>query len=106
MWNKGSILDPGMLSSYVENPTDCRFEGQDADEKILLLLRAHPITNLPWIFMAIIFFLLPFGLPFITTALLLIGINISVIPDTIMTSFLIINYLLRYIKYIITESKC
>ncbi len=83
-----------MALAYIENPNDCRFEGQDDDEEILLLLRAHPITNLPWMLFSAIIFFIPFGLPFISKMLLLIGIDISVIPDTIMTAFLIINYLL------------
>lgn len=83
-----------MTSAFIENPTNYSFEGQDPDEEILLLLRAHPITNIPWMFLAAIIFLAPFGLSFISHALLTIGIDISVIPDTIMTAFLIINYLL------------
>lgn len=83
-----------MFSSYIENPTDCRFEGQDKDEKILLLLRAHPITNIPWIVMATVIFFLPFFLPLVSKILLLIGFNLNIIPDTILTAFLIINYLL------------
>lgn len=83
-----------MFSSYVQNPTDCRFEGQDPDEKILLLLRAHPITNISWIVLALILFLLPFGLPIISKLLLSIGFDLSLVPERILTSFIIIDYLL------------
>ncbi len=84
-----------MFPAYVENPTDCRFEGQDPDEKILLLVRAHPVTNIPWISLATVIFLIPFSLP-VTSGLLtsFIGFNLYSIPDTILSSFLIINYLL------------
>ena len=80
-----------MFTSYLENPTDCRFEGQDQDEKILLLLRAHFITNLKWIVPAVLLFLLPF---FVPTMFLLINFDLSVVPITYGIVFLLINYLL------------
>ncbi len=80
-----------MFSSYVENPENCNFEGQDENEKILLLLRAHPITNIPWIFFAILLFFTPFVVP---GFLPYIGINLDFIPQSYSMTFLIINYLL------------
>lgn len=79
-----------MFSSYVENPQDCRFEDQDPDEKILLLLRAHPITNFRWIFPAILLFLAPF---FIPEAFLLLNLDLSMMPPSFAIVFLIITYL-------------
>lgn len=81
-----------MFPAYLENPINCRFEGQDPTEKILLLLRAHPVTNIPWIFFATIFFLIPFFVPKITSSFL--GFNLNLIPDVYLTAFLIIDYLL------------
>lgn len=80
-----------MFSSYIEHPINCRFEGQDTDEKILLLLRAHPITNLKWIISAILLFLGPF---FVPTVLRFLNLDLSTIPQTFAIVFLIINYLL------------
>lgn len=80
-----------MFPAYEENPQNYRFEGQDLDEKILLVLRAHPITNLSWIIPSILLFFLPFILPAI---LLSAGINLSFLPGTYDIVFLIINYLL------------
>ena len=80
-----------MFSAYIENPTGCRFEGQDTDEKILLLLRAHPITNLRWIIPAVLLFLVPF---FIPIGLRFLNLDFSTIPQTFAIVFLIINYLL------------
>lgn len=80
-----------MFPSYIEHPRNCKFEGQDGDEKILLMLRAHPITNLAWIITAILIFLLPF---LVAWLLPILGVNLSFIPQTTKTSFLIINYLL------------
>lgn len=80
-----------MFPSYAEHPVDMRFEGQDEDEEILLLLRAHPITNLSWIIGAVLIFLLPFFIPKI---LQLLNYNLSFIPESFIILSLIINYLL------------
>ena len=80
-----------MFPAYLENPTNCRFEGQDVDEKILLLLRAHPVTNLSWIIPAILLFLAPF---FIPSLFQLVNLDLSMIPGPFEIVFLIINYLL------------
>ena len=80
-----------MFPAYIENPTNCRFEGQDAEEKILLLLRAHPITNLSWIIPATLVFFVPFLISWI---LLFLNLNIPPIPESFVIVFLIINYLL------------
>lgn len=80
-----------MFNAYVENPEDCFFEGQDPNEKILLLLRAHPITNIPWIVLSIIIFIIPF---FAQRISLFFGFDLNVFPQTYLLIFLIINYLL------------
>jgi hypothetical protein len=36
-----------------------RFEGEEEGEKVLFVLRAHPITNLPWILLVILLLLIP-----------------------------------------------
>lgn len=80
-----------MFPSYIENPQGYHFEGQDLDEKILLLLRAHSITNLSWIIPAILLFLLPFFLPKFATV---IGFDVFALPEAFIVLLLIINYLL------------
>ena len=80
-----------MFNAYIQNPQNHQFEGQDPNEKILLLLRAHPITNIPWIFLSILLFLLPFFAPGIT---LFFGFNLNSVPQTFLLIFLIINYML------------
>ena len=64
------------------------------DEKILLLLRAHPITNLKWIVPAILLFFVPFFAPQILN---LLNVDLSSIPQAFALIFLIINYLLTLI---------
>ncbi|TSC65718.1 MAG: hypothetical protein CEO21_350 [Microgenomates group bacterium Gr01-1014_80] len=81
-----------MFPAYVENPANCRFEGQDVDEKIFLLLRAHPITNLKWIIPAVLIFFIPFALPPILISL---GFEeLLSFPAAYLSAFIVINYLL------------
>ncbi len=80
-----------MFSAYIERPTNCRFEGQDPGEKILLLLRAHPITNLSWMLLSILIFFIPFAVFKIAP---LVGFNLSLFPQTYQSAGIIINYLL------------
>ena len=44
------------LHSYCIRP-DVRFEFQAEAEEIILVLRAHPITQIPWIFNSVVFFM-------------------------------------------------
>ena len=80
-----------MFPSYIQNPQNCRFEGQDSDENILLMLRAHPVTNFSWIIPATLIFLVPF---LISRVVPFLGFNINFFPETTMLAFLIINYLI------------
>lgn len=80
-----------MFPAYIERPKHCRFEGQDPNEKILLLLRAHPITSLPWIFLVLALFFLPFFAPRVASFM---GVNLSIFLQTFQTILLMINYLL------------
>ncbi|QQG43769.1 MAG: hypothetical protein HYW45_01970 [Candidatus Daviesbacteria bacterium] len=78
-------------TSLIENPTNYRFEGQDGDEDILLLVRAHPITNLGWILWAVVVFFLPFLAPAVVS---LFGFDLAVIPEKYLLAFSVIDYLL------------
>lgn len=44
------------LAALIFRPKNLRFETQEKEEKIALLVRRHPVTNLPW--MAILFLIL------------------------------------------------
>lgn len=52
------------LSAYMVKPK-LQFETQDREEKIILLLRRHIVTNIPWSLSALILFSLPLGIYFI-----------------------------------------
>ncbi len=45
------------LNSFLLNPS-VSFETQHKDEKVILLLRAHPITQVPWIFNSLVLMIL------------------------------------------------
>ena len=40
-------------SAFISSPEKLTFETQEPDEKIILLLRRHPLTNIPWILLVI-----------------------------------------------------
>ena len=42
-----------------DSPIPLRFEGEEADEKVLIVLRAHPIVQIGWILSTIFFVLIP-----------------------------------------------
>lgn len=43
----------------LESPIPLHFEGEEKDEKVLIVLRAHPITNIGWVLTSIIFLIIP-----------------------------------------------
>jgi len=47
------------LAAFVANPPRLRFETQDREEKIILLLRRHIITNLSWLLLSLVLVLSP-----------------------------------------------
>ena len=47
------------LGAYLVNPVGVRFGIQEPEEHVILLLRKHWITNIPWLLLALIFFFAP-----------------------------------------------
>lgn len=47
------------LASYCYFPSNIRFVAKDSNERIVLFLRRHPITNLGWILISILMFSAP-----------------------------------------------
>lgn len=47
------------LSAFRLYPEDIDFETREKEEKIILVLRAHPITNVKWILVTILMFFVP-----------------------------------------------
>lgn len=48
-----------VLSSYFFYPEKVEFVNKDPEEVVILLLRKHPITNIPWISMAFVMIMVP-----------------------------------------------
>lgn len=59
------------LRSFVHFPRNVHFDTQSRKENIILLLRQHPIVNVPWVFMGLIFTFLPFFVSWFVTGELL-----------------------------------
>ena len=49
----------GLFTSYSMHPKGVTFANQEPDEAILLFLRRHFITNVPWILLTLLLFLVP-----------------------------------------------
>ena len=83
----------GMLSAFNLMPEGIHFETQDTNEVIILLLRRHWITNIPWIALSILLLVIPFLLvPFIAEGNIL---AISV-PPSYITLLVFAWYLLTF----------
>ncbi|HBL51960.1 MAG: hypothetical protein A3D24_00635 [Candidatus Blackburnbacteria bacterium RIFCSPHIGHO2_02_FULL_39_13] len=52
------------LASFCLRPEKIKFETQEAQEKVILFLRQHPIVNIPWIVIVIVLFFAPRVLEF------------------------------------------
>ena len=64
----------GLFSSLALLPQKTKFEAQDPQEKIVLLLRPHFITNIWWILICLIMLFVPIFWPYFPI--------ISLLPDT------------------------
>ena len=49
----------GIFSAFKAYPKNVSFETKDKDEKVILMLRQHPIVNTTWIFVSVLLFLCP-----------------------------------------------
>lgn len=56
--NVGETPRSAAMGAYNVRP-GTRFVTQQEDEEVVLLLRAHPIINIPWIILAILMFIFP-----------------------------------------------
>lgn len=80
------------LGSIVYCPENLKFETMDNEEKVVLFLRKHPITNLGWILMSILLFSAP-SLVSLTSIL-------NGVPDNFKFVFFLIWYLVS-IAYVL-----
>lgn len=57
MREESSVNNP--LAAFISKPTNILFDSQTSSEQIILVLRKHPITQVPWVIGSIIFAFLP-----------------------------------------------
>jgi len=57
-------MGKSFFAGFDSYPRAIKFESQEAKEQIILLLRRHFITNIPWIFIALMMILISFLFPF------------------------------------------
>ncbi len=88
-----------LFSTFCENPLDVWFKDQKPDEKILLFLRRHFITNLPWIATSIVLLFLPLLFPLIRPFL---NLNLPFASVSLMIILFIFYYLIVF-SYVLTQ---
>ncbi|MBL7150820.1 hypothetical protein ISS86_02730 [Candidatus Microgenomates bacterium] len=101
------------LSAFLVEPSGIRFAAQEKREKIVLLLRRHPLTNLPWMAFLTVLLLVP---PFLLPVFISLGI-IPHLPSSLQLiailfwylgcfGFFLVNFLLWYFNVnIITDKR-
>lgn len=91
-----SILnDPhhiNFLSTFCQNPKGVSFQSQKPNESIILFLRAHLVTNLSWILIALLLIILPL---IIAIVLPILNMNIFSFPSV--ARFVVIYILFYYL---------
>lgn len=80
------------LSTFCQNPQGISFQAQKPNESIILFLRAHLVTNLSWILIAVFLIILPL---IIAIVFPIVNINIFSFPNA--TRFLAIYLLFYYL---------
>ena len=80
-----------IFSSFCQNPIGISFKDQEEDEKIILFLRRHFITNVPWIFITLILIIIPIAFTILNSKLSII--NLANFP----TSFVVLLTLFYYL---------
>lgn len=97
------------LQSFAAKPVNTQFDSQMRDERVILLLRQHPITQLKWVFTAIGLILAPFLFSYVSL--------LSFMPDRFQFAalvgwyLLVIGFMLEaflswfYNAYIITDER-
>lgn len=88
-----------LLHSFCVYP-GIHFESQEEDETVILALRAHPITQLPWVFSALILFLIPVIANFLVPRLVDLSIAELLFLNLFWYSFLISYVFLNVLNWL------
>lgn len=102
-----------VMSAFFAFPQDAHFAGEQDDEEIILLMRAHIITTVPWIVATIVLIILPIMiLPLFGALGVLNGIGFGMVFSLLVFwylctfTFAFINFLYWYFNvYIVTNQR-
>lgn len=94
------INRPNFLSAYREHPASIILTESLVDEDLLLFLRSHFVTNVPWIIKALLLALAPFAIFIAST---FIGLSINFLPDGYITLILIFYYFFILSGYVFVK---
>lgn len=89
------------FTSFDKMPLGVSFQHQEADETILLYLRKHFITNLPWLIVTFILVLIPFLIIFFSSFLSLIFPPLFSLPLRFTIILFIFYYLITFSYFFI-----
>jgi hypothetical protein len=89
--NQPGQKPPYLFSSFSQNPIGISFKEQEEDEDILLFVRRHFITNVPWIFTSVILAFIPFIIFYLNRTFPFIGLE--TLPKRFTDIFIIFYYL-------------
>jgi len=98
----------GSMRAFAVCPPDLRFETQEADEKIILFLRQHPVVNLGWILVAIALSAMPAFWEFLPFSWLPVRFQImtAVLWYLLVLAFVLERFLGWYFNvYIVTDER-
>lgn len=87
------------LASFCDHPGGITFRSQESDEIILLFLRRHFITNVPWIIVSLVLIVIP---PFLSMFLSDISSFFLSLPSAFLSVFIIFYYLV-ILTFVIVE---
>lgn len=90
------------LSSFLVKPYWVSFQNQGDDENVLLFLRPHLITNLPWLFLSFLLFLIPPILAYIYPLLSGTIFSIAFLPERFTLIFVLFYYLVVFNYFFIS----
>ncbi|MBI2611632.1 hypothetical protein HYW54_02680 [Candidatus Gottesmanbacteria bacterium] len=88
-----------LFSAFSFMPSDLRFQMQEPGETVVLLLRAHLITNIPWVVTAILLLILPFFLIPLLTASDIFPVSI---PPNYLTFAILLWYMITF-SFVLVE---
>lgn len=79
-----------LFTSFWQNPHGVYFDTQEVNEHILLFLRRHFVTNVPWLFFSVLFMLFP---PIISILFNKFNYSVGNIPTSFVNALLFAYYL-------------